>query len=235
MASIASNLATKPRKIKTTVYFLPEVYDALRESKRATRTGEINATYLALARQKRQLPGVGPRAIPEFLGFVGIESDIPPEYQYTAKERELLRVEQAKMVGAPWTFPKVQELPALEVVQELPALEVVQELPALEVVQDVLCTKLLYLQTFPRPNTSNFHFCATAPHPDELEKRSRKLSALVKQAKEHCPKRLNLIAQAATPNTPTIDLETDLEAAVSLETLPALVPARKGSKWRNLS
>ena len=220
-----------------TDHLLPEVLDFY-DTFGTTRSAAINYVSLIVARQSRKLQGVGPRPLHEFAALLGFEADLPPEYEYTAKERERFRLESLKMVGA--HYPKVEQLvePQVEQLVE-PQVEQLVEPQVEQLVEpqveqlDVVCSKLLYLQHFPRPNRSNFDF-SSAAHPQELENRSRKLSQLVAKAKETCRSSLERVAKFATPETPTIDLETDLEASIDFYGFRAETAGKK-RLWRDLS
>lgn len=253
------NLATKPRERKRTTSRLDRVTVDYFRTIPGPRNKHLNRICKTLARQARQVPGEGPLPVPEFLRELGLEVPSWYEYQYD-RDRQAKRDADDAAAKAGWEKAAVEARKAKKEHAALAAklaealahaqkdhkkearereererleLELAAE-DELEAYLRELKRTATICQSSPRSKPVFKNQPTQHPHPAELENRSPRLSKLVLLASVRCLSSLERVAREATPETPTMALEDELEKLLGL-LAPAPSKPRKKLWWLDMS
>jgi DnaJ-domain-containing protein 1 len=241
-----------PNRIKTTIYLTPTSQAILCQLLYllgySTISSALDSILLWLGRELRLLSGVGPRGFYGFLAMLGLEDTLPPEYRYTAQEREYHRAQRARNVGMSDKSSEQLRLErekyeqecmellrgelslALAEAEEIPQFaqveHEVEEVPQLiesEEVEEVLQPAQVELRPrFRKPPTRK-----------EASLCSEKVSELVTLAALYCPEALDRALDRAQGRTIEA-LESELTSVVEMNRPETNIPAKRRLK-RDLS
>jgi hypothetical protein len=237
------NILASPARKATTIRLSRTTRHIARQLPQKTLNKALEELLLLVGQQLHLLDGKGPRTVPEFLRALG--ADVPSWYEYQHdRDKAAKRAQDDEAARRSWdTVPAYKEQKKKEALaaklaeawahairdheaeekQRTEKERAEQELAAqiererIEHTKTTVCPKHLIWLNFGVRKSEFSRFSETAPaHPAELNKRSEKLSKLVLLASIYCETFLTIIAQDATPETPTIELEERLERRLGI-------------------